>query len=337
VIALPFLLIFGTLFASADPLFNALLDNILQSEKIPQYLGKFIRDFIVFFYFLGAGAAIITRALIARHNEAKEASLPDRTIITTFLAVLNLLFLVFLVFQFAYFFGGEDVVKAYDLSYAEYARQGFYQLVWAAGLVFALAWALYRMTGLAQWLTRELTLLLILQTGVVLVSAVSRLLLYIGAYGLTVSRWWAMAIILLIAAVLIGVLCSAFAKVPYTQWVKATCLAALFAFGGLLLINVEGQVVGENGKRFLSGKTAQLDLIYLTGLSSDAVPALMDIYKQPWQRQPENFNSINGQDARYFLIARLTERKKQLESDVASDWRYAVLSDYRALAALGTR
>ena len=60
------------------------------------------------------------------------------------LALLNTLFLIFVGVQFAVLFGGHDrVLETTGLTYAEYARSGFWQLLVVTGLTFvviATAW-----------------------------------------------------------------------------------------------------------------------------------------------------------------------------------------------------
>ena len=52
------------------------------------------------------------------------------------LGLLNLLFLAFVIVQFRYLFGGAELVRvSTSLTYAEYARRGFFELVWVAALL----------------------------------------------------------------------------------------------------------------------------------------------------------------------------------------------------------
>lgn len=78
-LAVPFLIVIGALFASADPLFKrATVDVFFNSERLPEYLGKFIRDFIAFFFLLGSGSAIVLRAVHRQTDAAREPYRPDR-------------------------------------------------------------------------------------------------------------------------------------------------------------------------------------------------------------------------------------------------------------------
>ncbi len=55
--------------------------------------------------------------------------------VTIILGLLDVLFLGFVAVQGSYLFGGDRLIASQaDLSYADYARRGFFQLVAVAGL-----------------------------------------------------------------------------------------------------------------------------------------------------------------------------------------------------------
>ena len=61
------------------------------------------------------------------------------------LGLLDALFLAFVAVQARYFFGGTQRLALLELTYAEYARRGFFELLAVAGLVVPLLLA--RSTG----------------------------------------------------------------------------------------------------------------------------------------------------------------------------------------------
>jgi hypothetical protein len=128
------------------------------------------------------------------------------------LAVVDALFAIFVVIQFAVFFGGRTrVLQEQGLTYAEYARGGFWQLLGAAGIagaVLAFTWlALPRPSpaGIRRAFLR-LGLTLIALVGVVLASAFQRLSLYEDAYGLTELRILVHTTIVALAALFVCVI-----------------------------------------------------------------------------------------------------------------------------------
>ncbi|CAN5694417.1 hypothetical protein BH18ACT13_BH18ACT13_11700 [soil metagenome] len=101
-----------------------------------------------------------------------------------------MLFLVFVVVQVTVLFGGHDhVLETAGLAYAEYARQGFWQLIVAAVLTLAVIAAAARVAqphhAAEKTLLRALLGTLCVLTIVIVASALHRLDLYEEAFGLT--------------------------------------------------------------------------------------------------------------------------------------------------------
>ena len=192
------------------------------------------------------------------------------------LGLLDLLFVAFVVVQVAVLFAGHDyVLRTAGLTYAEYAREGFFQLLAAAALTLAVVagasrWARLRDARDRRVLEVLLGVLLIL-TVVVLASALKRLLLYEEAFGFTRLRISVHAVILWLAGVLVIVMATGASR--RAQWLTRAVVgftaAALLVFN---LVNPDGLVATRNVARY--AETGWVDLPYLTGLSPDAVPAL---------------------------------------------------------------
>jgi Domain of unknown function (DUF4173) len=193
------------------------------------------------------------------------------------LGLLDLLFLTFVVVQLTVLFGGRDhVLETAGLTYAEYARAGFWQLLAAAALTLAVVWAVAVFARTSRRrdgvLLRVGLAVLCALTLVVLASALRRLHLYEDAFGLTRARLVAEA-----AAFWIGglvVLATAAALVPRARRLVAYAAVAGTAAGLLAfsLANPDGRVAERNVERY--DRTGAIDVEYLAGLSADAVPAL---------------------------------------------------------------
>jgi hypothetical protein len=196
------------------------------------------------------------------------------------LALLDALFLAFVVVQLAVLFGGhEHVLRTAGLTYAEYARQGFWQLLAAAALTFAVVGAA---TLLADAPRRSQRLLLRVLLGVlcaltivVVVSALRRLLLYEEAFGLTrlrllaeaASLWFGALFALVLAAGLIAPVRRELARIAI-----GVTAAGLIVFG---LANPDGLIAERNVERWR--ETGRLDVAYLQTLSADAAPVLAEL------------------------------------------------------------
>jgi hypothetical protein len=290
VIAAPLVALFGALLMSADAVFAELVANVfrLDFERIASHILLFsILAWLATGYLRGflTGTELPPLPVLWRDG-ALPGVTPKRptlgiTEIATALAALDLLFLAFVVVQFRYLFGGDALVQVTpDLTYAEYARRGFFELVFVVVLVvpvlLAADWLLDRRSRRAPLVFRGLAGV---QIGLVLVitaSAFQRLRLYHASYGLTESRFYAMVLLVWIGAMLL--------------WLAATVLRGRrgpFAFGALasglatiallFVVNPDAIVARTNVARMMSADgPVRFDVAYATSLSADAVPVLIE-------------------------------------------------------------
>ncbi|MBB6434239.1 hypothetical protein HNQ79_000687 [Streptomyces candidus] len=273
-IATVLLVVFGALFVSADAAFAKLLGKLVPDVSL---LDGPWRILLCALGLIGALAAARTAA--APHQWDKAEIAPARACgrmeWALPLVVLNLLFAAFIAVQLTVLFGEyAAVLDATGLNHSDYARQGFWQLLWATLLtlaVIALAgrWA-PRSDARDAVLVRSVLGVLCLLTLVVVVSALYRMNMYVGSYGLTRLRlsvtameiWLGVVLVLIMAAGVFG-----------PRWlpraVVGSAAAAVLAFG---LASPDALVAERNVARFK--KTEAIDVDYLRGLSADAVPAL---------------------------------------------------------------
>jgi hypothetical protein len=273
-VAVALVVVFGALFAGADAAFADLVGSLTPEFGVEDSPAR-----VVFFLFGLSGTLAVARAAAApwrwdrmelapgRPHGRLEWALP--------LVVLNALFAVFIAVQLAVLFGGYDaVLRETGLTYAEYARQGFWQLLFATVLTLAVIalgarWAPRGNAGDRRLVRAVLGGLCVL-TLVVVASALRRMDLYVDAYGMTrlrvsvagVELWLGIVIVLVIAVGTVG-----------GRWlpraVVASAAAAVLAFG---LLSPDGLVAGQNIARY--ERTGKIDLGYLQELSADAVPDL---------------------------------------------------------------
>ena len=266
VVAIPF----AGLFLAGDAAFAALADDLPlpAAEQMP---GRTIAFGLVL-------AAAVGLALTAKEPPKPGGIRPAARLSTLEwlipLALLDALFLAFVLVQLTVLFGGHDrVLRTSGLTYAEYARSGFWQLLAACTLTFAVfgAAAVFARIGTAR---QRLVLRLLLGalgalTLVVLLSAFHRLRLYEEAFGLTRLRLAAE-----VATLWLGVLLVLVLSFRHRFATVATVAGglALIAFS---LANPDRMVAERNVERWR--ETGRIDESYLRGLSADAVPALVEL------------------------------------------------------------
>lgn len=274
------LLVFGALFAGADSAFASLLGDLMPDASVT---GGPWRLVLLAFGLVGALAVAHTAAAPAKWDRvAVPAGRPRNRVEWALpLILLVLLFAAFNAVQLAVLFGGYDaVLEKTGQTYAEYARQGFWQLLLVTLLtllvvVFALRWA-PRDGAADRKLVRGVLGTLCALALVVVASAVRRMDMYVEAYGLTRLRvsvvggelWLGLVIVLIMAAGVWG-----------ARWlpraVAASAAAGVLAFG---LMSPDSLIAERNVQRY--EETQKFDLDYARSLSADAVPAL-DKLKEP--------------------------------------------------------
>ena len=291
-IALPVGLAFAFLLASADAVFAKLLSAPL--EQLP--FGELPRHMVVV---AAAGAAFSTLALrssvpirLGRSAHPIEGGGLRPSDWISLLATVDTVFALFVGVQLFTFFGGRrHVLAVTGLTFAEYARSGFWQMLAAVtltGLVIAATWIGGRpAAGRRRTLFMVLASVLVGLSLVVLASAFQRLVLYEREFGYTWPRLIPHAAILLTAALLACALVAILTG--RTAWLATAALTlGLLTLVGLNVLDPEAFIAERNIARVARGY--ELDTRELASLSADAVPAIaiaLPQLKPPIRKQVE--------------------------------------------------
>lgn len=265
------LLVFGTLFASADAAFATLLPDV-HLDTVPQRL----------FLFVAVAGAALAAAFLADQPPAWDvlAPAPARPVRPLEwiapIALLDALFAAFVAVQLTVLFGGHShVVHTAGLTYAEYARSGFGQLVVVTLLTLTVVAAAARWapkeTASQRSTLRVLLGALCLLALVVVASALYRLHLYEEAFGFTRLRLFMNAFESWLG-VLVGLVLVAGVRLRARWLARAVVATAAAALLALAAVDPDGFVAARNVDRYTS--SGRVDVAYLQGLSADAVPAI---------------------------------------------------------------
>ena len=329
-LALPVLAIFTALLAAADLVFGDLVEEALRwlnIEKLLEYVGRGVVVVLSAIFMLGALViALLDPGKRTLHGEDKPLLKPFVGFLESMivLGAVDLLFGLFVVVQFRYLFGGEANITAAGYTYAEYARNGFGELVWVAflsmGLIMALGYFGKRGETRERSWFNGLSTGLVLMLGVILVSAWQRLLLYEGAYGFTELRTYTHVFIPWLALHLVVFLVLLF-RGNLRRFAPFAALGTLGFVVTLNLLNVDAFIVRQNVKRF--EQTEEIDLVYLKYLTDDAVPGLVE------------FARVAPDDMREELLASLACRRAMQGERLADlDWPSWHPSHARAMTLL---
>ena len=299
-LAAPIVLVLTALLTLADLAFSQSVRDVLRALGLDD-LGLVTARAVFAAVAAWAALGLLTLALRRRAAaptapRARTWSLLGFTEAAVVLGSVNALFLAFGVFQARYLFGGEANITAAGFTYADYARRGFGELVLVALIVLALGLALQRVTvrsGRPAALGfKALTVLLILQTGVLLASAFTRMRLYEEAYGFSQLRVLTQIFMIWLAVVL-----AAYGATVILDRPHLIALGGLVAAMGFVVtldvFNLDGFIAHGNITRDLvqaveiteyedrSGRGREFDFVYVLSLSDDAVPELLALRSHP--------------------------------------------------------
>jgi len=281
VLSVPLLVLFGGLFLAADGAYRQLVGEFVHVDVAawaPHIAMLGILTWTSGGYLRAVAFRDDAPPILAR--ERRIAGLGNVEVCTV-LAALNLLFLTFVMVQFRYLFGGAALVEStLGVTYAEYAREGFFQLVTVACLVLPLLLLL-------DWLRnpdsspsgfRFLALVMIVLLSVIMVSAVYRMRLYQLEFGLTELRFYTTAFMLWLAVVL-GWFALTVLRGKRNRFVSGALTAAWVVVLGLHIANPDAWIVRANAKHAATSERP-FDAAYAARLSADALPTLVAVLPQ---------------------------------------------------------
>jgi hypothetical protein len=285
-LAIPLLLVFGALLASADEIFASLLNGLFGYPSIDEifahvfftlFLAWVVGGFLCAFLPDGAKRAdLVNDALQLASRAVPKLSLGAIEIGIP-LGLLNLLFLTFVIVQFRYLFGGAPLVEMTEgLTYAEYARRGFFELVavvaLALPLLLAAHWFIERSGERgAERIYRSLAGMQLCLLGIVMLSALKRMLLYTEVYGLTELRVYTTALMLWLASVFVWFAATVLRR-RRSRFLRGAIALWFVMLIALHALNPSAFIVGVNAAR---AHRAPFDGAYLLSLGEDALPTLI--------------------------------------------------------------
>ncbi|MDR0875746.1 MAG: DUF4173 domain-containing protein [Clostridiales Family XIII bacterium] len=287
IVAIPVIAIVISLLVAADSGFESFAEKILEAlqlERIGTYTLEFVVGLPVACYLYGAvygnthgrNTSLVTKEKTSRSLQVMHVI--PRAAVYVPVTVLCLLYVLFFAVMAPYLFSafGGDLPAGY--TYSEYARRGFFELCGVAAinlgvLIFTYLFA-RRAAGEYPKPLRILTGALSVLTALLIVTAVSKMFLYIGAYGLSQLRLytlWFMVLLLLVFVTLIVWHVRPFNAGRPIVLIAAACILVLF------LTNTDGLIAKYNTENYLNGNLKTVDTEMMSQLSAASLPYLYEL------------------------------------------------------------
>lgn len=215
---------------------------------------------------------------------AKLKRIQKTHVATALAAVLPILFVyvVYFISQWKYYMSAFTGRLPAGLSYANYAREGFFQLcaVSVINMIIILFVQMFMdvSESVVEKVKKGIVITYAVFTLVLIATAMSKMALYISSYGLTEKRVLSSWLMLVLSIVFVVVIVKQF--VAKLNAVAVSTAVVVVAFGILGLSNVDGIIARYNVDRYLDGSLETIDIWAMQDLGDAAVPELVRLMEE---------------------------------------------------------
>lgn len=276
IIGIPVLLVVLMLLSSADMMYGYYISRmgsyIEMANAVELFIAviKILVIFVLFFAYLYSfkyNMAADIEKTVKKHRF-------DSVMSITLLVPLVTVYAAFIAIQLFYLFGREGLPNGF--SYAEYARQGFFQLLAVTAINFIItSLILHSCRKAGEELGIVLKVLLssmALCTFFMLFSSYYKLVMYEQEFGFTYLRFYVHCFIIMLF--LLMCIMSGEIWISKINLLKSCFICSIGFYCLLSLISPDVFIVRRNLQRY--NKTGKIDAEYLESLSPDAAPYIRD-------------------------------------------------------------
>ena len=321
--AIPVVFIVFLLLMSADSIFANIFENIFgefknifMAENFVMFCLRICIIVIFFFIFSGFLVNLLKKdTMFNSENEEKMVEIHiEKMTLNMILSILNIFYFMFSIIQFTSLFSN---IHTNDFDYATYARQGFFQLMLISLINIVMIVLAKVNKGNISNYTKGMSMLTLLFTIVILLSAFFRMNLYEKAYGYTYLRLFVYYILatefILILPIGLWILDK---KIDIVKWTIGivTIMYVILNFS-----NIESTIAKRNVDRYFENQEEnEIDLEYLfhhTG--TDAIGQMKRL--------------LNAKDETVVKRVKeyLLQEKEELQ-DTKNSWQETNLSEIKA-------
>lgn len=316
--AIPCSILLILLLSSADMVFS------LKSEMLLEDILNIISVHNIFLIICGITAGLYLCGCVynsyskkATVYEIKPNRMGDMIIINILLSAVLFIYTLFVVIQFKYLFAGSQLPEG--LSYTEYARKGFFELLALSCINIAAILTVVRLTKnhTGKWHTfsRILCLYLCTITVVLLVSSFYKMMLYTNDDGLTRLRFFVMGFLVF---ELFGLVATYFYIVKPKFNITAIYFAIALAYYLILNIVPADNIIARNQiDKYMKGERDGLEYVFT--LSEDVLPAMEYLY-----------NNTSDEEIRKHIENFADEKKREI-ADIPERWQRFNISRWKMI------
>lgn len=290
IIITPLLLLIILLLTSADMIFDNIITKILDGLKeifiinsFTNIIGRIFTGIIVFIYISTTMNYLLFDYKKEKREEKTCPETKDPHTIKLLLTVLNIIYLVFDVIQIKSLLLHSVSI---GINYAEYARQGFFQLMIVSliNISILLISKKYEQTPKDKKYISIMNVILVLLTFIIIISSFFRMNLYEAMYGYTLLR----------LLVYITLFTETILLVPTIMYIfnsnfnisKHYMIIIITVYTIINFINIDAIITKRNIERYY--EKDDIDIVYLKRLSTDNINQLIELYENTEDREIKN-------------------------------------------------
>lgn len=279
IVLLPLTIIVLSLLLSSDAAFSRLWETLFANFHLdlPDFVLRLLLTLPLWLLLFGFCYGLRYPRQKAPKGDASKWKLPFYVVLA---AVLPILILYCLFFYSQTFYLSSIAARIFPEGFvlSEYARRGFFELCTLSAINLALVLGM----GLVTKPSRALRVLQGVLAGLTLpfiALALTKMLLYIRSYDLTILRLCTSWFLILVFLIFVYLICGLFSKKVPVFRLSVVTAAVMF----LLLVYVDSDrlVASYNISRYYAGQTQELDVQSLGYLSDSAVPLLCQLREDP--------------------------------------------------------
>ncbi len=274
--AIPVLVIVVPLLISSDDAFRGMMGNIFSNTFTAVF--KIIFGIGISFFAVSYGFSLKTDR-VAKVRQRRFSGL-ENTYIVSFMSAISVCYLLYLFSQLAYFFSAfKGFLPNGEITYAQYARKGFFEMCIIAVInlviVFLALILAKKQNGKVCHTIKAIATFIAMFTLVVITTAISKMVLYIDYYGMTVLRLTTSSFMLFLAIVFISVILRIY--ITKINIVKVVLVTAGFIVLILGTVNVNAVCAKYNYESYKNGKLKTIDIEALYDLGDEGIPYIVKL------------------------------------------------------------
>lgn len=339
VCAIPVLCIVIPLLVRSDEAFWGFTKNLI--DDLGTLAAQLVVTLIIFPFILAF--ALRTKKIADTESNPSRFRGIDTVYIASFLGIIAVVYLLYMFSQLAYFFSAFSgfLPEGYEFTYAGYARRGFFEMsaVSAINLVLVMAALLLsrKSDGRTPGALKIIGTFISLFTLLLISTAISKMVMYIQNYGMTVLRLGTSAFMVILAFVFAALILRLF--IPRVKVLHVAVAVSALVLSVLGIANVNAICARYNYEAWKSGKLDSLDYSYMVELGHEGIPYLVKLAEEDSEeaqaakrlvrdaifRQYYYYDSSVSGDDEKRVYSKLSEKSVPIER------AYRALEEYKAL------